>query len=69
MRILVLSVPVGSGHIKAAGAVEQALTRLTPKAQIRSENCFHPNISSAPTFHQDTSPLYIKKDIDTNSVS
>ncbi len=40
MRILVLSVPVGSGHIKAAGAVEQALTRLTPKAQIRSENCF-----------------------------
>ncbi len=41
MRILILSVPIGSGHIKAAGAIEQALRKINPDARIKWENCFN----------------------------
>lgn len=40
MKILILSVPVGTGHVKAARAINQAITKLAPKTIVRSENCF-----------------------------
>ncbi|MGD8979138.1 MAG: hypothetical protein PVH23_03590 [candidate division WOR-3 bacterium] len=40
MRILVLAVPVGTGHMKAAKAIMQALKNIAPSAVIRFENCF-----------------------------
>lgn len=40
MKILVLAVPVGAGHMKAAKAIMQALTEIAPGTTIRFENCF-----------------------------
>jgi processive 1,2-diacylglycerol beta-glucosyltransferase len=40
MKILVLAVPVGTGHMKAAKAIMQALKKVAPTATIRFENCF-----------------------------
>jgi processive 1,2-diacylglycerol beta-glucosyltransferase len=40
MRLLILSVPVGTGHVKAARAINQAITTIAPHAIVRSENCF-----------------------------
>jgi len=40
MRVLILAVPVGAGHMKAAKAVHQALSELDPKIDVRFENCF-----------------------------
>uniref|UniRef100_A0A7C4XG95 Glycosyltransferase n=1 Tax=candidate division WOR-3 bacterium TaxID=2052148 RepID=A0A7C4XG95_UNCW3 len=40
MKILILAVPIGAGHIKAANAVKQGIERLSPESQVRFENCF-----------------------------
>jgi processive 1,2-diacylglycerol beta-glucosyltransferase len=40
MKVLILSVPVGTGHIKAARAISQALSIVAPSSTVRSENCF-----------------------------
>jgi processive 1,2-diacylglycerol beta-glucosyltransferase len=40
MKILVLAVPVGAGHMKAAKAIMQALHKIDPTTEIRFENCF-----------------------------
>lgn len=40
MKILLLVVPIGAGHIKAASAIKQAIEDLTPKAITRLEDCF-----------------------------
>jgi processive 1,2-diacylglycerol beta-glucosyltransferase len=40
MRVLILAVPVGAGHMKAATAVQQALSELDPGTDVRFENCF-----------------------------
>ncbi|MCK4453455.1 hypothetical protein KAU59_03780, partial [candidate division WOR-3 bacterium] len=40
MKILILALPVGSGHVKAAKAISHALTKIDPDVQIRYENCF-----------------------------
>ena len=40
MKVLILAVPVGAGHMKAAKAVHQALSELDPKTDVRFENCF-----------------------------
>jgi processive 1,2-diacylglycerol beta-glucosyltransferase len=40
MKILVLAVPVGTGHMKAANAIMQAVNKIAPNATIRFENCF-----------------------------
>jgi len=41
MKILILTVPIGAGHIKAAQAIKQAIEKLAPNAQVRFENCFN----------------------------
>ncbi len=40
MKILVLAVPVGAGHMKAAKAIMQALKKIAPATEVRFENCF-----------------------------
>ncbi len=40
MKVLILAVPVGAGHMKAARAVQQALSELDHKTDVRFENCF-----------------------------
>ncbi|HEX7319187.1 MAG TPA: hypothetical protein VF399_02380 [bacterium] len=40
MRILVLAVPIGAGHIKAATAVTDAIQILDPSVKVRVEDCF-----------------------------
>jgi len=40
MRILLLAVPIGAGHIKAANAIKQAIEKLSPESNVRFENCF-----------------------------
>ncbi|MGB9720441.1 MAG: MGDG synthase family glycosyltransferase [bacterium] len=40
MKILLLAVPIGAGHIKAATAVKQAIEKLSPESEVRFENCF-----------------------------
>ena len=39
-KILVLAVPVGTGHMKAARAIMQALQKIAATATVRFENCF-----------------------------
>ncbi|MCX7995422.1 MAG: hypothetical protein N3A65_06610 [candidate division WOR-3 bacterium] len=40
MKILLLAVPIGAGHIKAANSIKQGIERLSPESKIRFENCF-----------------------------
>ncbi len=40
MKVLVLAVPIGAGHMKAAQAVCQALTACDDRVDVRFENCF-----------------------------
>ncbi len=40
MKVLVLAVPIGAGHMKAAKAIMQALQEIAPHTTIRFENCF-----------------------------
>ena len=40
MKILVLAVPVGTGHLKAAKAIMQASKKIAPQAVVRFENVF-----------------------------
>ncbi|KPK68416.1 hypothetical protein AMJ87_11955 [candidate division WOR_3 bacterium SM23_60] len=40
MKVLILAVPVGAGHMKAANAVHQALSELDPMTTVKFENCF-----------------------------
>ena len=40
MKVLVLAVPIGAGHMKAAQAVCQALTACEKNVEVRFENCF-----------------------------
>jgi processive 1,2-diacylglycerol beta-glucosyltransferase len=40
MKVLILAVPVGAGHMKAAKAIIQALSEIAPSTVIRFENCF-----------------------------
>ena len=40
MKVLVLAVPIGAGHMKAARAIQDALIKSAPETEIRFENCF-----------------------------
>ncbi len=40
MKILVLAVPIGAGHMKAAKAIMQAVKKVAPGSTLRFENCF-----------------------------
>ena len=40
MKILVLAIPVGAGHMKAAQSIIQAITELQPDMVTQFENCF-----------------------------
>lgn len=40
MKILILAVPIGAGHLKAGAAVKQALEIALPGVQVRFEDCF-----------------------------
>lgn len=40
MKVLILAVPIGAGHLKAAKAIEQALHKIDPNIDVRFENCF-----------------------------
>ncbi|UCD06204.1 MAG: hypothetical protein JSV98_02965 [candidate division WOR-3 bacterium] len=40
MKVLILAVPIGAGHMKAAKAIIQALQEIAPRATVRFENCF-----------------------------
>lgn len=40
MRLLVLAVPIGAGHVKAANAIMQAVSKIAPDTSVRFENCF-----------------------------
>ncbi|MEO0095200.1 MAG: glycosyltransferase [candidate division WOR-3 bacterium] len=40
MKILLLAVPIGAGHIKAATAIKQGIEKLSIESQVRLENCF-----------------------------
>ncbi|UCF69873.1 MAG: hypothetical protein JSW49_06640 [candidate division WOR-3 bacterium] len=40
MKILVLAVPIGAGHMKAAKAIMQAVSKISPDTVLRFENCF-----------------------------
>ncbi|UCD19390.1 MAG: hypothetical protein JSU64_08260, partial [candidate division WOR-3 bacterium] len=40
MKILVLAVPIGAGHMKAAKAIIQAVNKMAPGVSVRFENCF-----------------------------
>jgi len=41
MKVLILAVPVGTGHIKAAKAVNQAIKSINSRVEVRFENFFH----------------------------
>lgn len=40
MKILVLAVPIGAGHLKAATAVTDAIKTIDPSVEVRIEDCF-----------------------------
>lgn len=40
MKILILAVPIGAGHMKAAKAIMQAVEKTAPQVEMRFENCF-----------------------------
>lgn len=40
MKILILAVPIGAGHLKAANAIRQGIVRINPGVEVRMENCF-----------------------------
>jgi processive 1,2-diacylglycerol beta-glucosyltransferase len=40
VKVLILAVPIGAGHLKAGGAIKQALAIADPGGQVRLENCF-----------------------------
>jgi processive 1,2-diacylglycerol beta-glucosyltransferase len=40
MKLLVLAVPIGAGHMKAAKAIMQAVRKISPDTTVRFENCF-----------------------------
>ena len=40
MKLLVLAVPIGAGHMKAAKAIMQAVRKIAPDTTMRFENCF-----------------------------
>jgi len=40
MKVLILAVPIGAGHMKAAKAIMQALKEIAPRTTIRFEDCF-----------------------------
>lgn len=40
MKVLILAVPIGAGHLKAAKAVEQGLYKLSKDTEVRFEDCF-----------------------------
>lgn len=40
MKVLILAVPIGAGHLKAARAIEQGLRKVDKKIDIRFEDCF-----------------------------
>jgi processive 1,2-diacylglycerol beta-glucosyltransferase len=40
MKILILAVPIGAGHLKAAKAIEQGLHKVASDIDVRSEDCF-----------------------------
>jgi processive 1,2-diacylglycerol beta-glucosyltransferase len=41
VKVLILAVPIGAGHLKAGGAIKQALEIADPKTRVRFEDCFH----------------------------
>ncbi len=41
MKILILAVPIGAGHLKAANAIKQAAEKLSPESEVRFEDCFN----------------------------
>lgn len=40
MKVLILAVPIGAGHIKAANAIKQAIERTSPNTAVKFEDCF-----------------------------
>jgi len=40
MKLLILAVPIGAGHIKAATAIQSAVQEIAPKSEVRFEDCF-----------------------------
>jgi processive 1,2-diacylglycerol beta-glucosyltransferase len=40
MKVLILAVPIGAGHLKAAKAIEQGLRKIDSDVEIVSEDCF-----------------------------
>lgn len=40
MKVLILAVPIGAGHIKAATAIQNALKEIDPTSVVRFEDCF-----------------------------
>jgi processive 1,2-diacylglycerol beta-glucosyltransferase len=40
MKVLILAVPIGAGHMKAAKAVQHAVGSLDARVQVRFEDCF-----------------------------
>lgn len=40
MKLLILAVPIGAGHMKAAAAIQNAIQRIDPHSEVRFENCF-----------------------------
>ncbi|MEO0122976.1 MAG: glycosyltransferase [candidate division WOR-3 bacterium] len=40
MKVLILAVPIGAGHLKAANAIKQAIEKLSPDSKVRFEDCF-----------------------------
>jgi processive 1,2-diacylglycerol beta-glucosyltransferase len=63
MRVLILALPVGAGHVKAAQAIKQALLRLQPSVEIRYENCFawvHPWYGPAYTHIYDFAQRHMR---------
>lgn len=41
MKVLILAVPVGTGHVKAAKAISQAIQDIDAHTEVRYENFFH----------------------------
>jgi len=40
MKVLILAVPVGAGHMKAGNAIRQVLEKTNHRVQVRFEDCF-----------------------------
>jgi processive 1,2-diacylglycerol beta-glucosyltransferase len=40
MKVLILAVPIGAGHMKAASAIQGAILAIDPHSVVRFENCF-----------------------------